>query len=272
MPRLVDGLVAGGLLAGVVWYTRREIKKARAETRTAERLIAVVEARADAARPLAQAGPSPATSPTTPPRVPTSPAAHSSSAPALSRRFDDLFRQHGQGLPVAYLRALGHAESGLNPDSPKGLINVVSIGLADYKRRHPQSPFVASQLRDPAVSVTVAADILRTIIASYRRQHGDVPNLQEDWGNARFVELLTFGWNAGFSEAGGVGRVVRHLQALPASSRPASITVDDIAAQARAASASEHLSKPRKLAFAKHVAAEFVREAQRDRAASPPSS
>ncbi|HVV84773.1 MAG TPA: hypothetical protein VHE35_17025 [Kofleriaceae bacterium] len=271
MSRLVDGLVAGGLVAGVVWYTCREIKKARAATRAGERLVAVVEARADANRPPAYAGP-PAAAP-----VPTSPPVPRSSAPstpppALSRRFDDIFRQHGQGLPVAYLRALGQAESGLNPDSPKGLINVVSIALTDYNRRHPGASVAAAHLRNPVVSVTVAADILRTIIAGYRQQHGDVLNLQEDWRNPRFVELLTFSWNAGFSETAGVGRVVRYIQGLPAAARPASITVDAIAAHAHAASASEYLSNPRKLAFAKRVAADFAREAERDRQTSPTSS
>ncbi len=99
----------------------------------------------------------------------------------LTRAFDDLFRQHGQGIPVPYLRALGHAESGLHPGDRLGLINVVPVAVADYNRRHPGAAVRADQMTDPATNVRVAADILRTIIASYRRNHPDVPALAEDW-------------------------------------------------------------------------------------------
>lgn len=270
MSRFVDGLVVSGLVAGVVWYTRRDRSKAEAATRTAERLVAVAEVRASdvaavpvsaGTRPPVVATPAAGTSA---PATSTAPATRAASAP-LTRRFDDLFRQHGQGLPVAYLRALAYAESGLNPSDPKGLINVVPIALADYNRRHPEAPIGPDRMRDPASNIRVAADILRAIVGSYRRNHGDVPNLIEDWGNPRFVELLTLGWNAGFSELAGVGRVVRYLMVQPQASRPAAVTVDVIAANARTYDASAHLSNPRKLAFAKRVAATYAHEVERDR-------
>lgn len=265
MSRLIDGLVVGALLAGVVWYARRDRTKAEAATRTGERLVALAEAGASASLAPGRTDSGPPRPAPSSPVVGATVGARSPAPAALTRRFDDLFRRHGQGLPVAYLRALGYAESGLNPDDPKGLINVVPIALADYNRRHPEAPVVGGRLRDPATNIRVASDILRTIIASYRREHANVPNLLEDWRNPRFVELLTQGWNAGFSELAGVGRVVRYLMAQPLASRPAAITVDDVFSAARRFNASEHLSNPLKLAFAKRVAAAYAREVERDR-------
>ena len=263
MSRLVDGLVIGGLVAGVVWYTRRDRAKAQAATRTAERLVALAEAGAGSSITAGRTDRDPLR-PASSPATPVAAAdARAPAAPALTRRFDDLFRQHGQGLPVAYLRALAHAESGLNPDDPKGLLNVVPIALADYNRRHTDAPLKPEQMRDPAKNVQVAADILREIMASYERNHGDVRNLRSDWTNRAFVELLTLSWNGGYSERAGVGRVVRYLKSQP-SAKPSDITIDTVFAAARAAGAAEHLSNPRKLAYAKGVAAAFLREVERD--------
>lgn len=240
MSRTLDWLLLGGIAGGAYWYWRER----RDDGGAAPRPAPPPTATATAATAPTAAAPPPAT-------------------PGLTRRFDDLFRQHGQGLPVAYLRALAHAESGMNPDDALGLINVVPIALADFNRRHPAAPLATAQLRDPATSVRIAADTLRTIIASYERNHGDLKHLREDWQNPRFVELLTFGWNAGFSERAGVGRVARALKArkLPA----ADITLDAVfQAAAGLPGVAEHLSNPRKLAYSKGVAAAFARERQRD--------
>ncbi|MGE0403410.1 MAG: hypothetical protein AB7T06_42285, partial [Kofleriaceae bacterium] len=99
-------------------------------------------------------------------------------------------------------------------------------------------------------------ELLHLIANSYRKNHPHVPNLQTDWDNPRFVELLTFGWNAGFSEAGGVGRVARYLEKLGAID----ITLDQITAHARVAGASKHLSNQAKVAWCKSVVALYLRE------------
>ena len=177
---------------------------------------------------------------------------------ARMHRFDPIFARLGRGIPVPYLRALAQAESGMNPHDPKGLINVVAIAVADYNRRHPGASITKAQLRDPVVSVTVAVDILRTIIASYATNHPSVANLREDWRNPHFVALLTAGWNAGFSQRAGVGRVVRHLLV----SGVTDITVDRVFAAAPAAGAASTLSNPAKLAFAHKVTAAYVQEAR----------
>ena len=190
---------------------------------------------------------------------------HREDAPPLTRAFDPIFRAEGRGLPVAYLRALAHAESRLTASARLGLISVVPVALDDYNRRHPGARVEPGALRDPVVNVRVAADILRTIIASYRQHHPDVRNLVEDWRNPRFVELLTTGWNAGYSERGGVGRVVRYLQARPVAAPGADeLTVDAVFAAAAKAGATRHLSNPARLAFAKSVARTYLREAALD--------
>jgi len=178
---------------------------------------------------------------------------------AVSRQYDAVFAAQGAGLPMAYLRALASCESDMRADLTDGpawgLMQVAPVVLKDYNRRH-GTTFRRADLLSPLINVAVASDALRLIIASYRRFHADVPNLQENWDNPRFVELLTFGWNAGFSEAGGLGRVARYLEQLGARD----IDVDLVAAHARIAGATKHLSNPAKLAWSKSVAALYQRE------------
>lgn len=175
------------------------------------------------------------------------------------RRFDAVFERYRGSIPLAYLRALVDRESNGRPDvrtgSAVGLMQIVPVVLADYNKRH-GTAYQSAQLVDPATNVAIGCELLRIIANSYRKNHPHVPNLQTDWNNARFVELLTFGWNAGFSEAGGVGRVARYLEKLGT----VDITLDQITAHARVAGASKHLSNSAKVAWCKSVVALYVRE------------
>jgi hypothetical protein len=175
------------------------------------------------------------------------------------RRFDAVFERYRGTIPLAYLRALVDRESNGRPDvrtgSAVGLMQIVPVVLADYNKRH-GTAYQSAQLVDPAINVAIGCELLRLIANSYRKNHPHVPNLQTDWNNPRFIELLTFGWNAGFSEAGGVGRVARYLERLGAID----ITLDQITAHARVAGASKHLSNPAKVAWCKSVVALYQRE------------
>jgi hypothetical protein len=178
----------------------------------------------------------------------------------LTREFDPIFAAHGLGLPIPYLRALAARESGLRANDPKGLINVVAVVRNDFNRRHGTS-VKARDLTDPAISVMVASDTLRRIISSYARFHADVPNLREDWSNRHFVELLTFGWNAGYSESKGVGRVVNYLVERGARD----VTLTDVVRAAQQAGASQWLwAHPKKVAWTRSVADVYERELARD--------
>ncbi len=182
------------------------------------------------------------------------------------RRFDDVFERYRGELPIEYVRALVERESdghkAARTGSAIGLMQIVPVVLADYNKRHGKA-IRSEQLVAPAVNVAIGCDLLRLIIASYRKHHPQLPSLQADWNNPRFVELLTFGWNAGYSEAGGLGRVACYLEQLGACD----IDVDLVAAHATLAGATKHLSNPAKLAWSKGVAALYQRERALARAA-----
>ncbi|MGE0403584.1 MAG: transglycosylase SLT domain-containing protein, partial [Kofleriaceae bacterium] len=191
--------------------------------------------------------------------APAKPVTSSEQAPRAAfatkprvRRFDAVFERYRGEIPIEYVRALVERESDGHPavrtGSAIGLMQIVPVVLADYNKRHGKA-IRSEQLVAPAVNVAIGCDLLRLIIASYRKHHPRIPSLQADWNNPRFVELLTFGWNAGFSEAGGLGRVARYLEQLGARD----IDVDLVAAHARIAGATKHLSNPAKLAWSKIV-------------------
>jgi soluble lytic murein transglycosylase-like protein len=215
--------------------------------------------------------PAPPTSTAIAPAVPIAPAPLPSSSGKFAtsagvRRFDPVFDRYRGSLPLAYVRALVERESDGRPavrtGSAVGLMQIVPVVLVDYNKRH-GTTYRSEQLVDPATNVAMGCELLRLIVESYRKNHPRIPNFQTDWNNPRFVELLTFGWNAGFSEAGGVGRVARYLEQVGA----VDITLDLVTAHARLAGASKHLSNPAKVAWCKSVVALY----QRERALAQPS-
>lgn len=236
----------GGLAGG--YYLVRHLVRGHegAEVAAAEASLAEATSRPPEVRP-----------------VPTRPTPKPAEA-GVPRTYDRIFAEHGHGLPLAFLRALAKRESDMKPrdrqDPAWGLLQVIEVVRRDFNARH-QTRYSREDLLDPRINVVIGSDLLRRIIRSYATNHPGAPNLQEDWGNRRFVELLTFGWNAGYSERGGVGRVARYLEGL---GRHADITIDTIHANARAAGASRHLSNARKVAWCKSVALLFFAEQARD--------
>jgi hypothetical protein len=192
------------------------------------------------------------------------PNAEFASSPRV-RRYDSVFQRYRGGIPIEYVRALVDRESNGRPTvragSAIGLMQIVPVVLNDYNKRH-GTQYRSEHLTNPATNVAIGCELLRIIIASYRKNHPRIRTMQVDWSNAQFVELLTFGWNAGFSEAGGVGRVARYLEGLGA----VDITIDQVAAHAKLAGASKHLSNPAKLSWCKSVAALYLRERDAARA------
>jgi hypothetical protein len=174
------------------------------------------------------------------------------------RTYDDVFAGSGRGLPVPYLRALALHESDMRPrlaDGPAwGLMQVIEVVREDYNRRERKN-FTRSDLLDAAVNVTIAASSVALIAKSYAANHPSSPNLQANWRNPQFVALLTFGWNAGWSERGGVGRVASFLE-----QRGADVTINSVFDAAKASGASPHLANPMKLAFAKQVTRQYFAE------------
>ncbi|MGE3761838.1 MAG: transglycosylase SLT domain-containing protein [Kofleriaceae bacterium] len=178
---------------------------------------------------------------------------------ARVRRFDPVFDRYRGALPIEYVRALVERESNGLPavraGNAIGLMQIVPVVLTDYNKRH-GTTYRGEHLTDPATNVAIGCELLHLIVESYRKHHPRIRTLQPDWDNLRFVELLTVGWNAGYSEAGGVGRVARYLEDLGA----VDITIDQVSAHARLAGATKHLSNPKKIAWCKSVASLYQRE------------
>lgn len=199
--------------------------------------------------------------PPTSSRDPSVPMASSQRPSALdpSHRFDPIFERHRGSIPIEYLRALAVSESDMiattQTGSARGLLQIVDVVRTDYNQHH-GTTYTAGQLFDPEINVAIACDALRRIIDSYRRNHPDVPNLQENWKSSAFVLLLTFGWNAGFSEAAGVGRVARYLRSRGITD----IDIDTVSHAAADAGASVHLTNPAKVHWCKSVVALYLAE------------
>jgi soluble lytic murein transglycosylase-like protein len=162
---------------------------------------------------------------------------------ALPTTFDPLFRRYAGSVPVAYLRALAQRESSFNPQNATGpawgllqITEVVRQGTG-YSR---------SQLLDPEVNIKLGAGLLNRIAQSYAK-HAD-KNMQTDWSNPEFVKLVTAGWNSGYSDGGGVGKVARYLH-----DRGIPVTHDNVFKYAGAAGATKHLQNPQKQLWQRSV-------------------
>lgn len=168
----------------------------------------------------------------------------------ITRRFDHLFRAHRGRLPVTFLRVLAKRESNMNPaesvDPAWGLMQVVPVVLEDYNRRHGTS-YSRAALLDPAVNVKIAADLLNRIVDAYEK-HPD-RNMKPDWSNPEFVKLVVAGWNSGYSEGGGVGKVASYLE-----QRGIPVTHDNVFAHSAAAGATRHLRNAAKKEWQRSVA------------------
>lgn len=167
----------------------------------------------------------------------------------LSRKFDPVFRKYRGRLPVAFMRALAERESGMDPSDAVapayGLMQVVPSVRESWNERKGES-WTQDDLLDPDLNVRIAADLLNRIVVAYGK-HPD-PNMQEDWSNPEFVNLLVAGWNSGYSEAAGVGRVARYLE-----SRGIPVTHDAVFRYAAAAGGTRHLQNDRKRLWQKSV-------------------
>ena len=178
---------------------------------------------------------------------------------SVSRHFDPIFKAHRGRLPVAFLRALGQRESGLNPSDARdpawGLMQVVPQVRVSFNDRYGAS-YSQQDLLDPAVNVKIASELLNRIASQYDALHGAAsPNLRENWNNPEFVKLVVAGWNSGYSEAGGVGRVAKYLE-----SRAIPVTHDNVFRYAGQAGATPHLQTDQRYQWQRSVAALFYDE------------
>lgn len=175
----------------------------------------------------------------------------------VSRTYDAIFARHAGAIPVNYLRALAYRESSLNPRETGGSYwGLLQVGLNNvlpsYNARHGTN-YTGSDLLNPDVNVKIAADLLNRIAVAYAKHPS--ANMKPNWHNPEFVKLLTAGWNSGYSESGGVGRVATYLE-----QRSIPVTHDNVFTYAAAAGATKHLSNPTKHQWQRSVADLFYKE------------
>jgi soluble lytic murein transglycosylase-like protein len=173
----------------------------------------------------------------------------------ISAVWDPLIEKYAGRVPVAFIRALVHWESGgdsqlENPAShAAGLLQITEIVRRDWNSAHADAPVGREQLFDPETNVRLGAALLNRIVQVYARH----PTLHPDWSARRYAELVALGWNAGYSDHGGVGLAVTELEAAGAT--PADVTVDSVARVAAGLpQASRFLSRPDRLVYARAVA------------------
>lgn len=135
--------------------------------------------------------------------------------PLLPTTYDPIFQKYGGDVPVAYLRALASRESDMNPHEAQmpayGLLQVILEVVQSYNSRKGTSYSHADMLT-PELNVKVAANLINRIAKGYGPLHPHADNMQEDWTNPEFAKLVTTGWNSGYSEIRGVGKVAQWLE------------------------------------------------------------
>ena len=143
-------------------------------------------------------------------------------------QFDPVFRRRCPSIPLPFLRALAKHESDFDPsdtDGPAhGLLQITEKVRKDFNSRfgtsHPRS-----HLLDPDVNVEIACELIARIAKALPANHPRaIPN--PSWRDPRFVGLVTLAWNAGFSEAAGMGFVLGQMEAAGIS--PQDINIDSV--------------------------------------------
>jgi len=173
----------------------------------------------------------------------------------ISAVWDPVIERYAGRVPLAFIRALVHGESGgdsqkENPAShAAGLLQITEIVRQDWNAAHPDAPVSRDQLFDPEINIRIGAALLNRIVQVY----GHHRTLRPDWQSRRYAELVALGWNAGYSDRGGVGVVVSELES--AGARAEDVTVDSVARVAAGLpDASRFVSRPDRVAYAKAVA------------------
>jgi soluble lytic murein transglycosylase-like protein len=173
----------------------------------------------------------------------------------ISAVWDPVIEKYAGRVPVAFVRALVHGESGGNSQKENpashaaGLLQITEIVRQDWNSAHADAPVSREQLFDPEINVRLGAALLNRIVQVYGRH----PTMRPDWKSRRYAELVALGWNAGYSDRGGVGLAVTELEA--AGAKPDDVTVDTVArVAAEVPAASRFVSNSDRIAYAKAVA------------------
>lgn len=173
----------------------------------------------------------------------------------ISAAWDALITKYAANVPVAFVRALIHGESAGDPkrrnpvSHATGLLQITDIVRRDWNTAHPEAPVSSVDLFDPEINIRIGVALLNRIVRVYARH----PTLLPDWTSRRFAELVVLGWNAGYSDQGGVAAVASRFE--QAGTEPDDVTVDSIAQLAATSGPSARfVARPDRVAYAKAVA------------------
>ncbi len=182
----------------------------------------------------------------------------------LSQAYDGIFRAECSSIPVEFLRALAKNESGFNANDTNGpawgLLQVVEVVRQSYNRRFGTS-HSRQALLEPRINARLACELLSRIAHVYSTRHARAFPAAS-WRDRRFIELLVFGWNAGYSEVAGTGYVIGVLEDQGLA--PAAIDLERVHATAIARPrAGRHLKMPHRVRWSRKVASDYFAELTR---------
>jgi hypothetical protein len=159
-----------------------------------------------------------------------------SQSPITPTKLDTIYREECSGIPVEYLQALAHQESRTNPGETKGacwgLLQVCPTVLKSYNERFDTSYRMGVEMLEARLNVRVACELISRIPRFYVSQHPKAFPGGFSWSNRRHVDLLTMGWNAGWSESRGVAGAIGTL--LSWGYGPEQVTVSAISRASQA--------------------------------------
>jgi hypothetical protein len=199
----------------------------------------------------------------------------------IPHTYDQVFEKHRGAIPLAFMRALAFSESGLNaaldmrqaaPQAHSGALGLFQIMsasvLADWNARHPSEQYTREQLKDPDVNARIGAALIMRIVDSYNQRHPG--SLRMDWTDPRYVALIALGYNAGYSEAGGIGKFVTILENNDIEKRRITVdTVNQLAGELKRLTpvgepfSGRFVADPKRRDYAKLVAERYVEDVRR---------
>lgn len=134
-----------------------------------------------------------------------------------------------RGISFNATMAIFENESGMNPSatsagsSATGLGQILSGTRDLYNQREGKAAglVVANQaaLKDPATNIRVATWLLRTIADLYAATCADA-KWKHNWANRDYVECVSLGYTAGWSDMEGVAGIIRRMTIEKRMPRP----------------------------------------------------
>jgi len=174
--------------------------------------------------------------------------------------FDPVFRGQCPSVPVPLLRSLAKHESDFDPleasGPAHGLLQVVEVVRIGFNRRF-GTDFTRADLLRPSVNVKIACELISRIAKVLPANHPRaIPN--PSWRDPRFIGLVALAWNAGFSEAAGMGFVLGKMESAGFS--PQDINIDSVHkfALRLPANRGKFLKIPQRVEFARRVTGDYM--------------